>query len=342
MPNSPHSIFTLPVLPAAALHVEHGANMGDALSIADDLILDDTYVLMPDHTPRRLSLIPQPQGAQAQGAFQISQSSETGEPGRQVCLDSCLTLMSPDGRTTEVLIFVELEPDGHIAALYALPLARMSSKTDYRLVGVDTETARTKLAQVAFVSFTRGTHITLATGEQRRIEDLQVGDRVLTRDDGPQDIRWIGQSTTRAVGDFAPIRIAAGVLHNTDDLIVSPEHRLFIYQRSDELGVGRSELLIRARHLVNGTTITRQDGGFVEYFQLLFDAHQIIYAEGIAAETLLLDERTRPALPEELATTLQESGLRHSADLLRDYEVEESLLDRDTDMAALLKRATTG
>ncbi|MEZ5674816.1 MAG: Hint domain-containing protein [Thalassovita sp.] len=250
--------------------------------------------------------------------------------------------MSPDGRTTEVLIFVELEPDGHIAALYALPLARMSSKTDYRLVGVDTETARTKLAQVAFVSFTRGTHITLATGEQRRIEDLQVGDRVLTRDDGPQDIRWIGQSTTRAVGDFAPIRIAAGVLHNTDDLIVSPEHRLFIYQRSDELGVGRSELLIRARHLVNGTTITRQDGGFVEYFQLLFDAHQIIYAEGIAAETLLLDERTRPALPEELATTLQESGLRHSADLLRDYEVEESLLDRDTDMAALLKRATTG
>jgi hypothetical protein len=93
---------------------------------------------------------------------------------------------------------------------------------------------------------------------------------------------------------------------------------------------------------VNGTTITRQDGGFVEYYQLLFDAHQVIYAEGIAAETLLLDERTRPALPEDLASTLQDSGLRHSADLLREYEVEESLLDRDTDMATLLKRATTG
>ena len=42
MPNSAHSVFTLPVLPADALRVEHGANMGDALSVADDLILDDT------------------------------------------------------------------------------------------------------------------------------------------------------------------------------------------------------------------------------------------------------------------------------------------------------------
>jgi hypothetical protein len=240
MPNSPHSIFTLPVLPATALRVEHGANMGDALSIAEDLILDDTYLLMGGAHPQRISLIPQEQD-QNRGLFRISQTSETGEPGRQVCLDSCLTLMSPDGRTTEVLVFVELDTDGHIATLYALPLARMSAKTDYRLVGIDTDTARAKLAQVAFVSFTSGTHITLATGEQRRIQDLQVGDRVLTRDDGPQEIRWIGQSTTRAVGDFAPIRIAAGVLHNTDDLVVSPEHRLFIYQRSDELGVGRSE-----------------------------------------------------------------------------------------------------
>lgn len=337
MPNSAHSVFTLPVLPADALRVEHGANMGDALSIADDLMLDDSYVLTPDSAPQRLSLL-----TQDQGHFRISRDSTTGTPGRTVCLDSCLSLMSPDGRMTELLMLVELDETSHIAALYALPLARLSPKTEYRLVGIDTETARARLAQVAFVSFTRGTHITLATGEQRPIEELQVGDRVLTRDDGPQVIRWIGQSTTRAVGDFAPIRIAAGVLHNTHDLIVSPEHRLFIYQRSDELGVGRSELLIRARHLVNDTTITRQDGGFVEYFQLLFDAHQIIYAEGIAAETLLLDERTRPALPSDLADSLAQGGMQHSANQLKDYEVEESLLTRDTDMAALLKRATTG
>ncbi|MEZ5674815.1 MAG: hypothetical protein R3D81_06125 [Thalassovita sp.] len=78
MPNSPHSIFTLPVLPAAALHVEHGANMGDALSIADDLILDDTYVLMPDHTPRRLSLIPQSQGRRLRGPFKSRKAAKRG------------------------------------------------------------------------------------------------------------------------------------------------------------------------------------------------------------------------------------------------------------------------
>ena len=87
---------------------------------------------------------------------------------------------------------------------------------------------------------------------------------------------------------------------------MSPDHRLFIYQRSDELGAGRSELLIKARHLVNGDTIHAQPGGFVDYFQLLFDRHQIIFAEGIAAETLLADHRTHAALPPELAEKLLE------------------------------------
>ena len=46
----------------------------------------------------------------------------------------------------------------------------------------------------------------------------------------------------------------------------------------------------------------RHDGGFVDYFQLLFDEHQIIYAEGIAAESLLIDPRTLAAVPEDVRT----------------------------------------
>ncbi|MDF1802838.1 Hint domain-containing protein [Thalassovita sp.] len=330
------SVFALPVLPASQLRVVHGANMGDALSVADDLMLDDTYGLVADSALTRLSLLPQDDGV-----FQVARKSEAGTLGAMICLDSCLTMMSPDGQTSELLVLVELSEDGHIAQVFALPLAPMQPKTEYHLVGIDTQGAQAKLAEVACVSFARGTHITLATGAQCAIEDLCVGDRVLTRDDGPQEIRWIGQSTTRAVGEFAPIRIAAGALHNAGDLILSPGHRLFMYQRSDELGVGRSEVLIRAGHLVNGTTITRQDGGFVDYFQLLFDTHQIIFAEGIAAETLLLDDRTRPALPTDLAQTFAEAGLKHDARQHQDYEVGESLVNRP-DIDRLLRRATTG
>lgn len=335
MPRNAPSVLTLSVLPATALRVEHGANFGDTLSVADDLLLDDVYALAFDAAPAPLMLVPQDHGH-----FKISQDSPQGAAGAMLALDACVTLMSQDGKTTELLILVELDAD-HIAQIYALPLVPLCAKTEYQLVGIDTENARAKLAQVACVSFTRGTHITLSTGEQRRIEDLQIGDRVLTRDDGPQEIRWIGQSTTRATGDFAPIRIAAGVLHNTHDLLVSPEHRLFLYQRSDQLNLGRSELLIRARHLENGTTIARHEGGFVDYFQVLFDSHQIIYAEGIAAETLLLDDHTRPALPGDLAQRLSAGGLDHDPRQHSAIEVEETQIDR-SNVLSLLRRATTG
>ena len=171
-------------------------------------------------------------------------------------------------------------------------MSALSSETTYALVGLENDTAAATLAQLGCARFTKGTNITLHSGEQRAIEFLQVGDLILTRDDGPQELRWIGHSTVRAMGDFAPIRIRAGALNNSGDLFVSPDHRLFLFQRQDQLGTGRSELLVKARDLVNAESITVQAGGFIDYFQLLFDHHQIIYAEGIAAESMLVDMRT--------------------------------------------------
>ena len=84
------------------------------------------------------------------------------------------------------------------------------------------------------------------------------------------------------VGDLDGKKVPMG--HNENDLLVSPDHRLFIYQRSDALGAGRHEVLVRARHLVNGDSVLRDSGGFVDYFQILFDAHQIIYAEALRLE----------------------------------------------------------
>ena len=189
------------------------------------------------------------------------------------------------------------------------------------------------------MAFTRGTRITLASGAQKPIEELQVGDKVLTRDDGPQEVRWVGQNTRRAIGDFAPVLIREGTLNNENDLIVSPDHRLFIYQRDDAIGAGRSEVLVKVRHLINGDTVVRMEGGFVDYFQLLFDSHQIIYAEGIAAESLLVDPRTRAALPEDLNHALAKALPGHENRHHLDYEVSESLLSSDA--AEKLKRAST-
>jgi hypothetical protein len=336
MTTSTRPSHALPVLTSAMLEVVNGANMGDGLSFASELQLEDSYALTPGAAPARLSVT----AADSDGQFIIAPGTALGTPGARVMLDSCLTLMTRKSDVIELLVLVELDADDRAAEIYALPLVPLEPKTDYLLVGIDRDSAPNRMAQLACVSFTKGTHITLATGEQRKVESLAIGDRVLTRDNGAQAIRWIGQNTVRAAGEFAPIVITAGTLHNTGDLMVSPDHRLFIYQRSDRLGAGRSELLVKARHLVNGSSIFVQQGGFVEYYQLLFDRHQIIFAEGIAAETLLADRRTHAALPRDIAEQLLAMPEGHGDAAHLAFEVSRKLLDRP-DAATLLRRAST-
>lgn len=327
-------VQSIAVYRSPAFRVTEGANLGDGLSSMDELTLDDIYQLDEGAVRERLAV-----ETEGDGGFRVAADTETGHPGAMLHLDCALTLMSADGGCTEALVLVEVDDLWLISEVYLLPLATLAPKTDYRLVGIDRAAARRRFAQVACVSFSRGTRITLATGAQVPIEELQVGDRVLTRDDGPQQVRWIGQSTVRATGDFAPIVIRAGTLNNQGDLVVSPNHRLFVYQRSDEIKAGRAELLVRARHLINGDSVTVREGGFVDYYQLLFDRHHIIYAEGIAAESLLIDPRTRPALPAELLDRLGALLPGHDAGGLRDLDVQKALLDRP-DAIDLLRRAS--
>lgn len=333
MPDTPTS-QSVSVFRANDFEVVSGANEGDGLSFAADLIMDDTYGLRAGAVPGRLALLQR----DAQH-MSIAADSDIGTPGAEVHLDCAITLMAQHTPVTEIIILVQVDAAGHAEQVFALPLAPLEARIEYQLVGIDRAQAAEKLAQVACVSFTRGTHITMGSGRQRPIEALRAGDPVLTRDDGVQRIRWIGQSTQRAVGAFAPIRIAAGTLNNARDLIVSPDHRLFIYQRTDRLGAGRSELLVKAHHLVNGHSVTVQQGGFVDYFQLLFDSHQIIYAEGIAAESMLVDGRTAPLVPPMLpgAGETTERDLHHNQ--LKGLDVQKGLLDRP-DAVELLKRAS--
>lgn len=247
--------------------------------------------------------------------------------------------MCNDGTTLDLIVLVEVDAAGLVAATYGLPLGPLRAKTDYRIIGLDFDTPERRFAEIACASFTHGTLITLADGAQAAVQELRPGDRVLTRDAGAQVLRWIGQTTQRATGDSAPILIRAGTLNNAGDLLVSPDHRLFVYQRQDHIGAGRSEVLVKARHLINGDSVRRVEGGFVDYFQLLFDDHQIIYAEGIAAETLLVDSRTRAALPQVIDLTRNAALPAHDARLRQDFELSETLACRP-DAAELLRRAS--
>lgn len=322
----------LSVYRAEDFRVSHGVNEGDPLGDATELLHEDIYMLGETAAPQRLGLAPDGDS----GAFHIAAGSGAGTRGAPVYLDSLLTFMDSAGETREVLVFVEVEPaGGTIAQVYLFPLAPLNAKTGYSLVTIDRDRAPGRLAAAATVAFTRGTRITMAGGRQVPIEELRPGDRVLTRDSGPQEVRWTGMQTLRASGAFAPITIAAGTLNNTGDLVVSPSHRLFIYQRVDALKAGRKEVLVKASLLVNGITVTQDPGGFVDYFQVLFDKHEIIYAEGIAAESLFVDTATRPALPKDVLRKLSEPG---PGTALPGRELREADLTAQRNTAELLKR----
>lgn len=322
---------TLSVYRSDDFPVSEGVAQGDGMSFADDLVMDDIYQLWDRRERLPISL----EIDESSGHFTVAADSPLGNPGNQVVLDSCVTVMGTDSSTQEILLLVEIE-NGGVEEVYLLPLAQLRPQSDYRLVRIDRHAATRRFAEVACVSFTKGTHITMATGAQVPIENILVGDRVLTRDDGPQYVRWVGQTTIRATGDFAPVVIAKGALHNANDLVVSPDHRLFVYQRNDKLGTGRNEVLVKVRHLIDGDTVYQQPGGYVDYYQILFDDHQIIYAEGIAAESLLIDTRTRSALPHDISGDKPLHDFRdHMA-----YEVQNTLLPA-TDAVRLLREASS-
>ncbi len=313
----------LRVYRAADFTLTDGANLGDPVAEVAELTLDDIYQLSPGARRGRIALAltggPAP--------LRVMKGSQFGSVGALVHLDCCATFMAPDGRTVEALVLVELEHGTDlIAETWLLPLDDLHPKTDYALVAVDTDTVRMKFAALACVSFRRGTHITMASGEQRPIEDISVGDRVLTRDSGVQEVRWIGAQTVRATGAFAPVRIARGALNNAEELCLSPNQRIFVYQREDRLRAGQAEVMVRAELLVNGDTVTRAEGGFVEYYQILFDRHEFIFAEGIATESLALDLSTSPALPQAvqgLLTDVPDTPRRGP----RPFEIGEGMLD---------------
>lgn len=312
--------------------VVSGANLGDGLAEASQLVLEDVYRIRKDSVATRIAICPDRNGEN----FTISRDTVVGTPGASLYLDSCATFMNGCGETLDAIILVEVL-QGRICGTYVLPLSAFDPDLEYALVHIDTDTVLDRFSSVSCVSFTRGTHVMLADGEQTLIETLRPGDLVMTRDHGPQPIKWIGQQTVRAEGTFAPIVIRKGVLHNSNDLILGPNHRLFIYQRNDIAQVGRPEITVQAKLLINGDSIVQSSGGFVDYFQLLFEDHQIIYVEGIAAESMLVDSRSRPTLPPDVQNSLnkKQQARRNlpAIDLSHQKFAEQDLVD-------LLRRAS--
>ncbi|OZB17942.1 MAG: hypothetical protein B7X55_05575 [Rhodobacterales bacterium 34-62-10] len=155
-------------------------------------------------------------------------------------------------------------------------------------------TLSSALNNAVTVCFAAGVLITTIDGEVP-VEKLCVGDLILTLDEGFQPLRWIGcQALTptdlACKPELRPIRIRAGALGAgvpRRDLVVSPHHRIFARSKIARNMFGCHEVLVAAKDLLflDGIEVDCGPGG-VDYWHLLFDKHQLIYAEGAIAESL--------------------------------------------------------
>lgn len=319
------------VHPAADITVTAGVNTGDTLGAPADLCLGDVYELSDRCRALRLSLC-EASGTgglfgAARAAATVAEGSEAGGAGDRLHLESRLTFMAPDGSKAELLALL-LSPSSSSPGRWFLPLTPLEPGLDYTLIDVLSDPPPVPLTDVTSVAFARGTRITLADGTQCPIERLRPGDLVLTRDSGPQPLRHVLARTVRAVGAFAPVAIARGALGNADDLIVSQHQRLFLYRRGPDRLVERAETLVKAGDLVDGDAVTLRKGGYCDYMSPVFDRHEVIYAECIPVESLLVNEITRRGMPVEDRAALDATLPDLAQTPLRASEAPSSAIER--------------
>ena len=218
------------------------------------------------------------------------------------------------------------------------PIAGLAQTAlDTVVVGVDADGTGSIVVDDFLPCFTKGTFIDTTRGAVR-VEDLKIGDLVLTQDHGPRPIRWLGSRRLSAHGldilpNLRPIRIAAGALGQgrpERDLLVSPQNRILVRSKIAINMFGAAEVLVAAKQLlqVDGVDYAR-DVQEVDYFHIMFDAHEVIMSNGAETESFYTGD--------EALKSLNSAARREIFALFPD------LRDRDPDMRPLgAKRLLSG
>jgi hypothetical protein len=131
--------------------------------------------------------------------------------------------------------------------------------------------------------FAAGTRIATETGPIA-VEDLHVGDHVVTADGAHEPIVWIGQRTVNCrthpnPETVWPVWISAGAFGENvpvRDLYLSPDHAVFV-----------NGVLVPVKLLINDSTIAQLKRNRVTYYHVELPRHAVILAEHLTVESYL-------------------------------------------------------
>ena len=165
--------------------------------------------------------------------------------------------------------------------------------------GADDFTSNTPTPGTSNVCFANGTSILTPQGE-RLVEDLEIGDQVITMDHGAQVIAWVfgkhwSADDIQASPNLRPIKILKGCLGNglpTRDLRLSRQHRVLVKGPIAQRMFNTSEVLVAAKDLLDlpGVIVEEPSSG-VTYFHVMLSRHEVVIADGVPCESLSLGLR---------------------------------------------------
>jgi len=157
------------------------------------------------------------------------------------------------------------------------------------------------------ICFTPGTLIATPKGEVA-VEALREGDKVITRDNGIQEIRWVGKRTLERAElaekpHFKPILLKKGCLGHglpERDMVVSPQHRVLVASEMTELYFNETEVLVPAKHLTRKWGISQLETLRATYIHLMFDRHEVVLSNGAWTESFQPGEQSLSTMGEDV------------------------------------------
>jgi len=158
--------------------------------------------------------------------------------------------------------------------------------TDLSVIGIVANTSSTPHTSLGanIVCFGHNTRIATPSGPVP-VQSLKPGDLVVTGEGEAQPILWTGKRRVAGRGRLAPIVFAPNAMGNDRKLVLSRQHRVLAGGWQAELLFGSASVLVKAKDLVNGTSIRQVEMRWITYYHILLDGHQVVYAEGVPAES---------------------------------------------------------
>lgn len=146
--------------------------------------------------------------------------------------------------------------------------------------------------QFAGMCLAEGTRVLTFRG-YRPVEKLRAGQLIWTIENGFQPLVAVIRSEPGAEAGYL---LPKGVLGNKRPLLLSAQHRVFLRGPVVELLSGRNGAFALTKHLVGIGGVKALGRSNLRFFNLAFNRHEVILAEGALVESLLVNRNTRQVM----------------------------------------------